>query len=114
MLLFELFEFCKQEPFPELTKVEVVAKMKEGEEMSKYLIVGDGPEEIQQLINRCLIIDPKQRPTFHEILNVLIMVTKKVEQNNTWRNQERDYDVTVINNEYTKDEEELNQETRME
>jgi len=92
IVLFELFEFCKTDPYPELSTSKVKQKLEAEtkEDMSKYLQIRDCPDSIQQLLNDCLLNDSHSRPTFSKIVNILETMKEKIRLTNQWKYPDQD------------------------
>jgi len=67
IVLFELFDLCRNQPYPELNNASVKGLLGEKSDMSKYLPLDDAPPGIKELMQDCLNYDSQARPDFATI-----------------------------------------------
>jgi len=97
IVIYELFEFCKSEPFP-LLSIPDVAKMFENQDPIKpHFVLSDAPIDIQAMLNSCLNYVPKDRPTFTKLEESLSTIQLQVEQNNKWQSYDTEMESPIEN-----------------
>jgi len=89
VLLNELFQLCKTEPYPSIDSAGVVSMYKEHPDADPTIMLApeDAPLLIKKLQKACLMAHPEDRPTFETIWKELKKIKKELEANhelNQW------------------------------
>lgn len=80
VLLWELFVFCKRDPYDGIGgNLEVRKKALAGEDMSQFLDCNDMPEEIEEMKAECMSRNPETRPTFDNLRARLTKIQQKMQ-----------------------------------
>jgi len=77
--LWELFTFCKSEPYAELNNQKVKQSVTSGNSVMEFFKLKDAPKEINDLLESCLQFEPSKRPTFKVISSILNGIKEKLE-----------------------------------
>jgi len=78
IVLFELFDLCRNQPYPDLNNAAVRGLLGEKEDMSKHLPLPDAPAGIQELLAECLNYNSHARPEFPVIAQRLQKIEDKL------------------------------------
>jgi len=111
IVLFELFDLCRNQPYPELNNASVRGLLGEKEDMSKHLPLDDAPEGIKDLMKDCLNYESQARPEFPVISERLAKIEADLIANpekNVWLkdNKETSENTFVVKDTYGDDEDE--------
>jgi len=80
IVLYELFDLCRNQPYPELNNASVRGLLGEKDDMSKYLPLDDAPAGIKELIKDCLNYDSQARPDFPTIAARLVKIEEDIKK----------------------------------
>jgi len=93
IVLYELFVFCKEIPYPNLVDTREVKKaLHNRDDMSQYLPLDDVPDGICEIIRKCLNYTSTDRPSFKQLEQLLTDIEKKLEDEtlNVWKTNDKE------------------------
>jgi len=88
IVLFELFDFCRGPPYPELGNPTVKGLLSEKSDMTEHLPIKDAPDGIKEIMKDCLSYDSHARPDFPTIAGRLEKIIQDLTANpskNVWK-----------------------------
>jgi len=102
VLLWEIFQLCNLDPYPDLTNSQVKKKVQNGEKMIQFMNMEDFPDGISNIIEKCLSFMSCDRPTFSESQKEIDLLKEKIIlDGNKWKMVKKALALTVVNSPYS-------------
>jgi len=117
IVLYELFDLCRNQPYPDLNNASVKGMLGEMQDMDKFLPLDDAPEGIRDLMKDLLSYDSQARPEFPVCEARLGKIYEKLAANggklNAWTKENKEVSNIIVTDTYgDEDEKEKEYETQ--